>query len=189
MSSTDNFRSHCFLCEESSFKDLFGKDHFLRKCKNCGMVSSYIIPSEIELKEFYDEYPSYEKLSPLTEQRYNEILDKLEPFRKTNNLFESGCGFGFFLEEAKKRKWNVYGSELSEQAIIACERKGLPVFQDMQKITGIANGPFDAIISLEVIEHLTDPGLDVESYSQFLRPGGAVYITTPNFNSFSRYRL
>jgi 2-polyprenyl-3-methyl-5-hydroxy-6-metoxy-1,4-benzoquinol methylase len=148
-----------------------------------------MIPSTEELQEYYDEYPTYETLSPLTLQRYNEILDKLEKYRKTNNLLETGCGFGYFLDEARKRNWNIYGTEFSTKAIETCRKKNIFIGESVGAITAQVKDNFDAIVSLEVIEHLTDPDEEVKQYSTALRQGGIVYITTPNFNSLSRKLL
>lgn len=50
-------------------------------------------------------------------------------------------------------------------------------------------GQFDVIVSLEVIEHLPDPHYYIEKFEKLLRKGGALYMTTPNFNSLSRHIL
>ncbi len=150
------------------------------------MVSANTIPTEKELKDYYHEYPSYNKISPLTLQRYNEILDMLEPYRKNNKLLETGCGFGFFLEAAKKRNWDVAGTELSENALVECKRKNIPVSEKMENLLSTSENSFDVIVSLEVIEHLKEPLKEVNLYARLLRNEGALYVTTPNFNSLSR---
>jgi 2-polyprenyl-3-methyl-5-hydroxy-6-metoxy-1,4-benzoquinol methylase len=188
MSSVEHIRNTCVLCGASSFKRLFGRNHFLIKCRNCGMVSARMIPTEEELKAYYLEYPSYDSISPLTLQRYNEILDKLEPYRKSNSLLETGCGFGFFLEAARMRKWQVTGTELSGNALAECRRKNIPVSEHLEDLIR-ENKIFDAVVSLEVIEHLKDPVEQVSKYARLLRPSGVLYVTTPNFNSFSRRLL
>lgn len=178
----------CIICGSVSRKNVFHEDHFLMKCLNCGLVCTKIIPSEEVLKKFYDEYPSYVELSDVTLQRYNEILDMLEKYRKTNNLLESGCGYGFFLEEAKKRNWNVFGTEKSAKALNECRKKNIPVSEHIEQI--IPSGEkFDAVVSLEVIEHLTNPSKEIATYTEILRPGGVAYFTTPNFDSLSRLVL
>jgi SAM-dependent methyltransferase len=189
MHSPDNIRRLCLLCGHSSFKHLYGKEHFLIKCRNCGLVSSEKIPTETELLEYYSEYPSYDKVSPLTIQRFNEILDRLEPFRYNNNLLETGCGFGFFLEAARKRNWNVVGTELSELALEKCREKNIPVSRSMDEFDPNGVKLFDVVVSIEVIEHVKDPANEISKYESFVRTNGALYITTPNFNSISRRML
>jgi 2-polyprenyl-3-methyl-5-hydroxy-6-metoxy-1,4-benzoquinol methylase len=189
MSNTDRQRTSCAFCGSTGFKHILGQSHFIIKCRKCGLVTTDLVPSDETLSDYYHSYPSYDKLSDLTLTRYGEILDKLEPFRKTNNLLEAGCGFGFFLDEARKRNWNVYGTELSVIALQECKRKDLTVTETLDPLLESSLQNFDVIVSLEVIEHLTDPVMETEKYSRLTRPGGAIYITTPNFNSLSRRLL
>ena len=44
-------------------------------------------------------------------------------------------------------------------------------------------GPIDVAVMLDVIEHLEDPKSTLQLCSQFLRPGGIVVLTTPDFAS------
>jgi hypothetical protein len=47
-------------------------------------------------------------------------------------------------------------------------------------------GSFDVVSAIEVIEHVADPRDEVTRVRALLRPGGCLYLTTPNFNSLSR---
>ena len=40
--------------------------------------------------------------------------------------------------------------------------------------------PWDAIVFLQTIEHLTDPASLLSRFASLLRPGGAAYVSTPN---------
>jgi hypothetical protein len=54
------------------------------------------IPSSETLNDYYsNNYERTSYLSPITINRYNEILDRFEPFRKTGNLLDVGAGYGF----------------------------------------------------------------------------------------------
>ncbi len=46
---------------------------------------------------------------------------------------------------------------------------------------------FDVITSFEVLEHINNPVEEIKIFHKLLRLGGLVYLTTPNFNSISRY--
>lgn len=188
MNSSNKIYTSCLLCGSKTLRNFFGDEHFLVQCKNCLLTFSKIEPDDEELKNFYYDYPSYEELSSVTLKRYNDILDRLETFRNTNNLLETGCGYGYFLEEAKKRNWNVYGTELSVKAIEKCRGKNIYVSDNLNEFEK-KSIQFDAIVSLEVIEHLKNPVKEIAEYAKILRPEGALYFTTPNFNSFSRRLL
>lgn len=186
MEFLENKTTKCLLCGESSFNFPYGKKHFLLKCRKCGMASAKNIPSNEELKSYYFNYPSHEIISPLTLQRYNEILNRLEPYRNKNTLLETGCGFGFFLEEARKRKWNVTGTEMSQKAIDECKLKNITIYSGIEKLSANFTEHFDVVLSLEVLEHIQNPENEIMGYSRLIRPGGVLYITTPNYNSLSR---
>jgi SAM-dependent methyltransferase len=83
---------------------------FLVRCKSCGFIFCSEIPSNDELEKFYSRYPVSESLSALTAKRYDEWLDKFESFRKLNTILDVGCGDGYFLERAIKKRvegfWN-----------------------------------------------------------------------------------
>ena len=185
-----SIHNKCILCNSNSLSDLVGYEKaYLCKCSSCGFVFSKKIPSSEELDKFYKNYGVNNYLSPLTIKRYNELLDRLEPFRKTNRILDVGCGIGYFLGEAKKRGWEVYGTELSEESAKICSDKGISVQQVKIKEAQFGTEMFDVITSFEVIEHINNPQEELSVFKSILRKGGLVYITTPNFNSLLRYRL
>ncbi|MDX1651965.1 MAG: class I SAM-dependent methyltransferase [Brumimicrobium sp.] len=182
--------SECLVCQSSRLKPLprYSKT-FLVKCLACGFVFSKKIPDTEELEKHYSGYHRNDYLSPITVKRYHEILDKMEVFRKTNRIIDVGCGIGYFLDEAKKRGWEVYGTEYTQEAVDICEQKGILMHKGPLNTANYSPESFDIITSFEVIEHINNPLEEVIRFKEMLRPGGLVYITTPNFDSLLRYRL
>ncbi|GAB5418337.1 MAG: hypothetical protein Crog4KO_15590 [Crocinitomicaceae bacterium] len=143
-----------------------------------------------ELVDYYsNNYERTNYLSPITVKRFNEILDRFEPFRKTGKLLDVGAGYGFFMEVAKQRGWDVYGTELTDEAVEHCESKGLKMFKGEFHKIDFEKESFDVIVSIEVLEHLNTPRNYVNQAHKILRDDGVLYLTTPNFNSVLRYRL
>ena len=162
----------------------------LCKCENCGFIFSKTVPTKDVLDRFYNsEYDGTNYFSPITRKRYEEWLDTFEPFRKTNKILDIGCGYGFFLEVAKERGWEVYGTEVSQQNAEHCKQKGIETLKSFIEDAHFDPEMFDIIVSAEVIEHVRTPLSFVQKSYDFLRKGGAIYVTTPNFNSYLRYRL
>jgi 2-polyprenyl-3-methyl-5-hydroxy-6-metoxy-1,4-benzoquinol methylase len=164
-------------------------DGTLLKCNNCGFRFAQKIPTVAELIAHYNQYGRNDYLSPVTIKRYHEILDQFEPYRKTNKLIDVGCGIGYFLEEAKKRGWEVYGTEYTDEAITICRSKGITMHQGALNPTDYSAGEFDVVTSFEVIEHINNPVEEMQHFHRLLRQGGAAYITTPNFDALERYVL
>jgi len=181
---------NCILCNAKNISPLSGYEKFhLCKCSSCNFVFAQRIPTPEELETYYDGYGRNDYLSPVTIKRYHEILDSLEKYKKTGNLIDVGCGIGYFLEVAKERGWNVFGTEFTDRAIEICEGKGITMKKGMLNPKDFEGIEFDVVTSFEVIEHINNPQEELVNFNKLLRKGGLVYVTTPNFNSLLRYRL
>ncbi len=180
----------CLICQSERLESLkqFSKA-FLCKCSNCNFVFAQRIPSTQELEDHYQGYSRNDYLSPITIKRYNDLLDEFEKFRKTGKLLDVGSGIGYFLEEAKKRGWEAYGTEYTDDAVEICRNKGIIMNKGMLDTANYPPESFDVITSFEVIEHINNPQEELANFNSILRKGGLVYCTTPNFNSILRYRL
>lgn len=184
------YHNRCLICESKIINKLNGYERaYLHKCSNCKFVFSNKIPSENELIDHYGNYTRNDYLSPITINRYNQLLEKFEKFRKNNTILDVGCGIGYFLEIAKKRGWKVYGTEFTEEAVNICKKKDISMAYGKLNTTNYKKIKFDIITSFEVIEHINDPNNELEKFYKILRKGGLIYLTTPNFNSLSRYLL
>ena len=190
--STKNFQqhTHCLISKSDNLKTLKGYEkNFLVKSP-VGFVFCSRIPTPDELMEHYNTiYPRNDYLSPLTVKRYNELLDDFERYRKTGKLLDIGCGIGYFLVEAKKRGWEVYGTEYTDNAIEICRNAGINMKQGKLDSSLYENESFDIVTSFEVIEHINNPLEEIKNIHQVLRKGGLFYFTTPNFNSVERLIL
>ncbi len=54
---------------------------------------------------------------------------------------------------------------------------------DLNEPTGFADESFDAIVNLEVIEHLENPRFQARKWARLLRRGGILIASTPNIQS------
>ena len=183
--------TRCPVCNSTSISELPDYQRaFLSKCNECHFIFSKVIPSEEELETFYsNEYQLTEFFSPITAKRYEDILDGFEYLKKTNNLLDIGVGSAFFAEIAIKRGWNVYGTELTDETIQKAEQKGVKMSKGQLETMNFEPDFFDLVVGIEVIEHVSFPKTFVQEIGKSLRSGGAVYITTPNFNSLLRRQL
>lgn len=204
MNQAEGYLIHpkCIACGSKRMHPIVGYErHHLGKCASCGLVFVLRIPEKQELETFYSRY-SYSKdpwISPITIKRYEALLDRFEPYRKTGRIFDTGCGAGHFLAVARRRGWEVYGNEFSPAAVRLCNAKGITMIQGAltapeQLPDGLSSmaslaGTFDVVTSFEVIEHIHNPNEDLQAMRTLLRKGGVTYITTPNFNALSRYWL
>ena len=117
------------------------------------------------------------------------MLDQFESSRKNNKILDIGCGDGHFLTAALARGWEVHGTEFTDDAIEICKKKNINVQQGILDAKNYSSIQFDVITSFEVIEHINNPKTELENIKTILRSGGILYLTTPNFNSISRFIL
>ncbi len=103
-----------------------------------------------------------------------------------STVLDAGCGDGNFTESlAVEGGFRMFGVDLSSGGVeIALKRPGgmrfavASVYDDLLKeFPEIQN--VDAIVSIEVIEHLYHPREFFKRARQALRPGGVLVITTP----------
>ena len=161
----------------------------LARCRGCGLVFAAREPSEAELAANYGGYSRADLDSPITRQRYRELLGEFEAYRRSGRILDMGCGIGFFLEEAERAGWEAYGSEFEARAIEIVRAKGLRCVRAPIATDALEPGSFDVITAFEVVEHLQDPRAEAATIARLLRPGGLFYCTTPNFGALSRWLL
>ncbi len=155
------------------------------KCKACNFI--YTINSFMKLNEMWYEkiYENDKEVNPINKKRYLSWLDIMEPFRKTNKLFESGFGAGGFLKTAHyERGWECSGNEIS---IEACNKLSFCKVYNCDVAMIKEDASFDALVSLGTIEHVSDPLSQVKHYHRLLRRGGICFLSTPNINSLNRF--
>jgi SAM-dependent methyltransferase len=94
-----------------------------------------------------------------------------------------GCGSGAFLLVLQRYGWKVRGVEVTAAAAEAARSLGLDVHTG--EITDDVFSPeeFDFIHMSHVIEHMSSPVTALRRVRELLRPGGVLYVETPNIAS------
>ncbi len=92
-----------------------------------------------------------------------------------------GCGNGLFVAEAAAAGWIAAGIDPDAQAVAAGRDAGLDlVVESIEDRAGREPGAFDAVTLSHVLEHVPDPVAFLSAARRLLRPGGTVWIATPN---------
>ena len=82
------------------------------------------------------------------------------------------------------------GLELSADGVeFSRTRLNIDVLCEPAETMSLPDGSVDAVVMIEVIEHLLDPLSVLKAAHRVLRPGGTLLLTTPNFNAISRWGL
>jgi SAM-dependent methyltransferase len=99
-------------------------------------------------------------------------------------LLEVGCGFGYFLDVAFEEGFDVTGIEFNEHAVQRLQRKyAFPVHAGGLETTALPDGGFDAVALFDVIEHLRDPFVALDTLHRALAPDGILVVSTMDAES------
>ncbi|GEO80907.1 bifunctional 2-polyprenyl-6-hydroxyphenol methylase/3-demethylubiquinol 3-O-methyltransferase UbiG [Pararhodospirillum oryzae] len=116
---------------------------------------------------------------------FGRSLDVERPFEGLR-LLDIGCGGGLVSEPLARLGFEVIGIDAAERNIgtarVHAERSGVPVtYRQATPEDLVREGQvFDAVLTLEVVEHVADVDLFLESIGTLVRPGGAVVAATLN---------
>lgn len=114
------------------------------------------------------------------------LLDLLAKHVPSGRLLEVGCGHGLLLDEARRRGYDTEGLELSvDAARHARDALGLSVRETVLEDTALDGERYDAVLLIDVLEHLDDPVAALERAGSLLAPGGALVIVTPDPSSLT----
>lgn len=112
-----------------------------------------------------------------------ERVEKASRFvPQCNRLLDVGCGDGIIAHFVKNKVKYIYGVDNFQKDLQKAKKKGLEtklVDLDKDKLPYTANY-FDAVTSLDVIEHVKDPTVHVQEMYRVLKKGGVLIISTPN---------
>ena len=100
-----------------------------------------------------------------------------------------GCGDGSFFEIAKSCGWHADGLEPDPIAAQVAREKGMAVYMGRLPNTGFKGAIYDYATMNHVVEHLHNPVLALQEIKRILKPGGSVWIATPNTDSAASRRF
>jgi len=109
----------------------------------------------------------------------NEIITNYKGKKK---ILDIGCGEGQLLIMLKGFQYQLYGIDVSKNAIEICKKQGLDVYQkDIENETNFLIS-VDIIISADTIEHILDFYKFFNYINKSLTKSGIFIIATPNSN-------
>jgi len=156
------------------------------ECADCRYLFLNPRPAQADLNELYREEsiaaePTFDKAG----SRLRRALLKLPRFLRhawRRDVLDLGCGGGFTAHALSLVAASAAGIDINRGAIeYARQRFRRPRYECLE-LTALEEGPrsFDFIHSSEMIEHVADVNLYMRVLRRLCRPGGCVYITTPD---------
>lgn len=118
-------------------------------------------------------------------QTGRELLHQAEAYLGFKGRFlDVGCGRGEIVRAAQDAGWAARGCDISiEYVKYARESNSVDAIAGTVEQADFPPNSFDFVSMVEVIEHLYDPLRTVNELNRVLRPGGMLYVSTPNEES------
>ena len=153
------------------------------ECKNCGLVYSNPILEYDKIAKLYSKsFTSYNEHLKNLQTTYGYYLKQVEKLRVTSyelkntnkpRLLEIGCGNGFFLEEADRQGYDVYGVEPGKPSV----DKARPDIRKKIKVAIFKPGQFkrnffDVICCFQTFDHIPNPNAILKECYKILKKGG-----------------
>jgi SAM-dependent methyltransferase len=156
-----------------------GRDLRVYQCRDCGLVQLTSEPVPY-FREVITAAGWSEKMVAF---RRNQAREFVEGFRlQGRRVIEVGCGEGYFLDLLKECGTLGIGLEAGTGAIARGREAGRLIIEGyLAAETRIAEGPFDAFVTINFLEHAPDPGGMLRAIHDNLVPGAPGLVEVPSF--------
>ena len=95
-------------------------------------------------------------------------------------ILDAGCGWGTNLLALERAGYRPIGLDISGRSLERLDRPGRELIQaDLTQPIPANAERYDAVMALDVIEHLDDDGRAVATLARLTKPGGVVIVGTP----------
>jgi 2-polyprenyl-3-methyl-5-hydroxy-6-metoxy-1,4-benzoquinol methylase len=182
----------CLACERDQSRLLGRKNQFdLWQCLHCGAIFTHTQIDDSALNDIYNHY--YDgagfEMPTVVAQSLERVVLSFERFRVTGRILDIGYGEGGLLQIAEKFNWQCFGTEISPGALAYGKESGWIVADQAEDDPRFMPQGFDVVTMIELLEHVPNPQQVLQSAARWLRPGGLLYLTTPNAESLNQRLL
>ena len=178
--------------------------HTFRRCRSCGMLYmswTHATDKNYNSSYFFEDYKKQYGKTYLDDfkhikkqcTRRTSIIDMLYRGNHkavTPSVLDIGCAFGPYLDAANDAGWQVFGTDISKEAVDYVQNTlhypatsaKFPDFDPVEEF-GVKN--FDAVTMWYVIEHFQDLDSVLKGVSRILKTGGIFGFSTPSASGVS----
>lgn len=169
------------------------------RCRDCGLI--FLDDYAADRSHIYgDDYTVWGRSSEGDEpviaaskrsafrHQLRALLPHIEPAGK--RLLDVGTGRGYLLEVARESGFDCQGLDISAYAAGKAE-VNFPgrIFRGRLEEAGYDDESFDVVTMTDLLEHVSDPRSLMAEVRRILKPGGLLFVITPNTDSLTRKLL
>ena len=133
--------------------------------------------------------PAVVKLFPLRRVKTDREVRHLVRPERGGTVLDVGCGNGDFLVQAQRAGWRALGVDPDPDAVASLPSSRSEREPGHDRDGRPAAGSLDAVTFAHVIEHLHHPRRALARAHELLRPGGVLWLATPNLSSAGHARF
>jgi SAM-dependent methyltransferase len=157
----------------------------LHRCFGCRAVFVHPLPSVEDASRVYaDAYAEPEPLPGVIVESLRALVDGAAAWRREGRWLDAGFGDGSLLDVVASRGWTAFGTEVARPSLARAAARGFTVSDDLGSASFPA-GAFDVVSMIEVVEHVPAVEPFLAGAFRLLRPGGLLYVSTPNVRSLN----
>jgi ubiquinone/menaquinone biosynthesis C-methylase UbiE len=119
--------------------------------------------------------------------RYRAVA-RMIPSGPIESVIDVGCGTGDYAQLFDARRTRYLGIDISENMVAECRRL-FPAHHFKVADGDVIDAPqasYDLVLSIGVLEYLTDPAQHLGELARVAKPGGSVIVAVPNGSNRSR---
>ena len=180
---------NCIFCNKTNDHVIIQENGYNGiRCSQCGLIYVSPRPTFEEIVNLYGHNMAHTSSkshisSPFPKRLHaKHTLGIIRKFIKRGTMLEIGAGAGYFLDEARKVRFEVYGIELNSiLADFVSNKLGIPCKESPLETSLFGEKKYDVIYHCDVISHFYDPIKEFCKINSILNTKGLVVFETGNF--------
>ncbi len=176
--------NYCPLCESATRQLVTdGRGFTLYACLGCGVHFRHFGDFTGQQHDHFVqvEMDLYSRSVQIVRERsYRQLVDAVQALVPDGRWLDVGCSFGWLLDYVRARGFDPQGIEPSPSAAHVAREKGLPIVIGEYPEARPPSPPYQVISFMDVLEHLPDPYVVLESAKAHLAPNGVLVIQLPD---------
>lgn len=181
-------KSAQFLPSEDELESETGTDLMVYECTGCGLIQLSNEPV-FYFRDVIRAAAVSAEMKAFRIEQFQRWVDKYH--LHGNSVIEIGAGAGEYLSLLTMTGINTTGLEHNIDSVLKAREAGLQIEQgflehENQKLN---NGPYDAFVMLNFLEHLPEPNSSLRAIRNNLSDGAFGLVEVPNFDMILRQKL